>query len=47
MIPVGALRDMGLIIDFVSSIEEAAAFCREGLPHAIVVEALLYSDLGY
>lgn len=39
-----ALRDMGLIIDFVSSVEEAGAFCREGLPHAIVVESLLCGD---
>jgi CheY-like chemotaxis protein len=33
------LRDMGLIIDFVNSVDEAAAFCRDGLPHAIVIEA--------
>ncbi len=36
-----ALRDMGLIVDYVSSVDEAAAFCRDGLPHAIVVESLL------
>jgi len=36
-----ALRDMGLIVDFVSSVDEATAFCRDGLPHAIIVEALL------
>jgi CheY-like chemotaxis protein len=35
-----ALRDMGLIVDFVNSVDEAAAFCREGLPHAIVVESI-------
>jgi hypothetical protein len=39
-----ALRNMGLIIDFVNSVEEAAAFCREGLPHAVVVESLLCGD---
>ncbi len=39
-----ALRDMGLIVDFVSSVEEAADFCRDGLPHAIVVESLLCGD---
>lgn len=39
-----ALRNMGLIIDFVSSVEEAGAFCREGLPHAIVVESLLCGE---
>ncbi len=36
-----ALRNTGLIIDFVPSIVEAAQFCREGLPHAIVYEAVL------
>lgn len=33
-----ALRNMHLLIDFVGSIPEAAGFCREGLPHAIIVE---------
>ena len=35
-----ALRNMSLIVDFVNSVDEAAAFCREGLPHAIVVESI-------
>lgn len=35
-----ALRNMGLIIDFVNSVEEAAEFCRDGLPHAIIVESI-------
>jgi hypothetical protein len=35
-----ALRNMSLIVDFVNSVDEAATFCREGLPHAIVVEAI-------
>lgn len=35
-----ALRNMSLIIDFVNSVEEAAAFCREGLPHAIIIESI-------
>lgn len=39
-----ALRSMGLIVDFVSSIAEAADFCRDGLPHAIVVESLLCGE---
>ena len=34
-----ALRHMSLIIDFVNSVDEAAAFCRDGLPHAVVIEA--------
>lgn len=35
-----ALRNMSLIIDFVSSVQEAAAFCREGLPHAVIIESI-------
>lgn len=35
-----ALRSMSLIVDFVNSVDEAAAFCREGLPHAIIIEAI-------
>lgn len=34
-----AVRHMGLIIDMVGTIEEAAQFCLEGLPHGIVYEA--------
>ena len=35
-----ALRNMSLIIDFVNSVDEAAGFCSEGLPHAIIVESI-------
>jgi hypothetical protein len=35
-----ALRNMSLLIDFVNSIDEASAFCSEGLPHAVVVESI-------
>ncbi len=35
-----ALRNMSLIVDFVNSVDEAASFCREGLPHAVVIEAI-------
>lgn len=35
-----ALKNMGLIIDFVNTVDEAVVFCREGLPHAIVVESV-------
>ena len=35
-----ALKNMGLIIDFVNSVEEAVVFCRDGLPHAIIVESI-------
>lgn len=33
-----ALKSMGLVLDFVSSVREAVDFCGEGLPHAIVFE---------
>lgn len=36
-----AIRDMGLVVDFVTSIDDAAEFCRESLPHAIIVESVL------
>lgn len=35
-----ALRNMGLVIDFVSSVDEAAEFCRDGLPHAMIIESI-------
>lgn len=35
-----ALRDMSLIVDFVNSVDEAVSFCREGLPHAIIIESI-------
>lgn len=34
-----ALSSLGLIVDFGMSVEEAVDFCRDGLPHAIVVES--------
>lgn len=36
-----ALRPMGLMLDFVESIEQAQALFGEGLPHAVVYEASL------
>ena len=36
-----AIRHMGLIVDFVPSVAEAAAFCDGGPPHAVVYEAAL------
>jgi uncharacterized protein with HEPN domain len=35
-----ALRNMGLIVDFVGSVDEATEFCRDSLPHAIIVESI-------
>jgi hypothetical protein len=34
-----ALRPMGVMIDFVGSVDEAELFCQDGLPHAVVHEA--------
>ncbi|MFY9477960.1 MAG: hypothetical protein WAQ08_09925 [Aquabacterium sp.] len=36
-----AVKSMGLIVDFVSSVGEATQFCREALPHAIIFESSL------
>jgi hypothetical protein len=36
-----ATRHMGLVVDFVNSVEEAEEFCRDALPHAIVYESAL------
>lgn len=34
-------RHMGLLVDFVSSVEEAEVFCQEAMPHALVYESAL------
>jgi hypothetical protein len=39
-----AIRNMGLLVDFVNSVDEAREFCRGGLPHAIVIESALRGD---
>ena len=39
-----SLRNMSLIIDFVDTVEEAVDFCREGMPHAIVIESIQSSE---
>ena len=39
-----AIHHMGLLIDLVSSVEEAADFCQEALPHAIVFEGILEGE---
>jgi hypothetical protein len=39
-----ALRNMGLIIDFVGSVAEAVEFCRDGLPHAVIIESILSGE---
>ena len=39
-----AIRNMGLVIDLVNSLEEAQAFCRKGAPDAIIVESALRGE---
>lgn len=39
-----SIRHMGLLVDFVNSVEEAEEFCRDSLPHAIVYEGVLGND---
>ena len=39
-----SIRHMGLLVDFVGSVEEAEVFCRDALPHAIVYESVLVND---
>ncbi len=39
-----AIRHMGLLVDFVNSVEEAETFCRDALPHAIIHESVLAND---
>lgn len=39
-----ALRPMGLMVDFVTSVQEARELAREGLPHAVIYEAALAGD---
>jgi hypothetical protein len=38
---IQVLQPMGLMLDFVASVEEAREFCRGGLPHALLFEAAL------
>jgi hypothetical protein len=39
-----AIRHMGLVVDLVTSIEEARNFCRDSLPHAVIVEGILRGE---
>ena len=39
-----ALRPMGLMIDFVGSVEDAQLLCSDGLPHAMVYDSTLAGD---
>ncbi len=39
-----SIRHMGLLVDFVNSVEEAEEFCRDSLPHAIIFESVLANE---
>jgi hypothetical protein len=39
-----AVRSMGLLLDFVESVDAARRFCAAGLPHAIVYEAAIAGE---
>jgi hypothetical protein len=39
-----SIRHMGLLVDFVNTVEEAEEFCRDAMPHAIVFESVLVSE---
>jgi len=39
-----SIRHMGLLVDFVNTVEEAEEFCRDALPHAIVYESVLENE---
>lgn len=38
------LRTMGLMVDYVASVDEARQFCSSGLPHAVLFEAALAGE---
>jgi hypothetical protein len=40
-----SVRDMGLLVDYVPTVSDAIEFCREGLPHAILIESRLRATL--
>jgi hypothetical protein len=39
-----ALRPLGILLDFVATVDEARQFCAGGLPHALVYEAALAGE---
>jgi CheY-like chemotaxis protein len=39
-----ALRPMGLMVDFVTSVQEARELVADGLPHAVIYEAALAGE---
>lgn len=39
-----SIASMGLVVDFVNSVEEAVEFCAQGVPHAVIVESVLRGE---
>jgi hypothetical protein len=39
-----SIRHMGLLVDFVATVEEAEEFCRDALPHALIYEQVLANE---
>ncbi|MCW5635354.1 MAG: hypothetical protein KIT17_18600 [Rubrivivax sp.] len=39
-----SVRNMGLMVDYVTSLDEATQFCRASMPHAVVFEGTLRGD---
>jgi hypothetical protein len=39
-----SIRHMGLLVDFVNTVDEAEEFCRDALPHAIIYESVLVNE---
>ena len=39
-----AMRNMGLLIDCVDSVAQTEDFCRDGLPHAVIVDSALCDE---
>jgi hypothetical protein len=39
-----AIKDVGLVVDFANSVDEAREFCQGGLPHVIVIESALCGE---
>lgn len=36
-----AVRDMGMMVDFAGSVDEAIVFCADAVPHALIIESVL------
>lgn len=39
-----AMHNLGILVDCVDTVEQAADFCRDGLPHAVIIESPLCDE---